>query len=127
MKEIKQDKHLKVHYISTTEKSADIASRGMRFDELRDNRLWWQGPKGLRQSNQEWPEWQHDLSEKKQKQEAQSHTETDYRKSHIMFEANLVAGEGPIGDRIVESTAPFCLHIRRFSSLIRILRVTALS
>ena len=39
-KEIKLDKHLKVHYISTTENPADIASRGMRFIELKDNRLW---------------------------------------------------------------------------------------
>ena len=40
VKEIKQDKHLKVHYISTTENPADIASRGVRSHELKDNRLW---------------------------------------------------------------------------------------
>ena len=56
VKEIKQDKRLKMHYISTTENSADIASRGMRSHELMDNRLWWHGPKRLTQSHQEWPE-----------------------------------------------------------------------
>ena len=80
----------------------------------------------LTQSNQEWSEWQHDLSEK-QKQEAQSQTETDNRKSHIMYEAKLVAGEGSIVDRIVKSTAPFGIDIGIFSSLIRLFRVTALS
>ena len=83
VKEIKQDKHLKVHYISTTENPADIASRGMRSIELKNSKLWWHGPNWLTQSNQEWPEWQHDLSEK-QKQEAQSQTETEYRKSQVM-------------------------------------------
>ena len=124
VKEIKQDKHFKVHYISTTENPADIASRGMRSIELKNSKLWWQGPQS--QSNQEWPEWEHDLS-KKQKQEAQSQTETEYRKSQTMYEAKLVAGEGPIGDRIVKSTAPFCIDIGRFSSLLRLWRVTALS
>ena len=126
VKEIKQGRHLKVHYISTTENPADIASRGIRSIELKNSKLWWHGPNWLTQSNQEWPEWQHDLSEK-QKQEAQSQTETEYRKSQIMYEAKLVAGEGPIGDRIVKSTTPFGIDIGRFSSLIRLLRVTALS
>ena len=44
-----------------------------------------------------------------------------------MYEAKLAAGEGPIGDRTVKSTAPFGIDIGRFSSLIRLLRVTALS
>ena len=126
VKEIKQDKHLKVHYISTTENPADIACRGMRSHELKDNGLWWHGPKWLTQSNQEWPEWQHNLSDQ-QKQEAQSQTETEYRKSQIIFEAKLVAGEGPIVDKIVESKAPFGINIERFSSLTRLLRVTALA
>ena len=126
VKEIRQDKHLKVHYISTTENPADIASRGMRSHELKDNKLWWHGPKWLTQSNQEWPEWQNNLSEQ-QKQEAQTQTETEYRKSQIIFEAKLVAGEGPIVDKIVESKAPFGIDIERFSSLTRLLRVTALA
>ena len=128
VKEIKQDKHLKVHYISTPDNPEDIASRVMRSHELKDNRLWLHGPKWLTQSNQEWPEWQHNLSEEKeQKQEAQSQTETEYRKFQIIFEAKLVAGEGPIGDRIVESKAPFGIDIGRFSSLTRLLRVIALA
>ena len=44
-----------------------------------------------------------------------------------MYEAKLVAGEGPIVDRIVKSTAPFGIDIGIFSSLIGLLRVTALS
>ena len=125
VKEIKQDKDFKMHYISTTENPADIASRGMRSHELKDNRLWWLRTKWLTQSNQEWPEWQHNLSEQ-QKQEAQSQTETEYRKSQIIFEAKLVAGEGPIVDKIFESNAPFGIDIEKISSLTRLLRVTAL-
>ena len=40
VKQIKQDKHLKVHYISKTENHADIVSPGMRSHELKDNKLW---------------------------------------------------------------------------------------
>ena len=109
--------------MSTTENPADIASRGMRSYELKNNRLCWHGTKWFTQSNHEWPEWQHDLSEK-QKQEAQSQTETEYRKSQIIFEAKLVAWEGPIGERFVEPTAPFGIDIDRFSSLTIVLRVT---
>ena len=126
VKEIKQHKHLKVHYMSMTENPADIASRGMRSHELKDNRLWCHEPKWLTQSNQELPERQHDLS-KKQKQEVQSQTETEYRKSQIIFEEQLVAWESPIGYRLVEPTAPFNIYIDRFSSLTRLLRVTPLA
>ena len=126
VKEIKQDKDIKLHYISTKENPADMASRGTRTHELKDNKLWWHGPKWLTKSKQDWPEWQRELTDK-QKEEVQTQTESEYRKTQVMFEAKLVAGEGPTGDRIVESKSPFGIDIRRFSSLTKLLRVTALS
>ena len=125
VKEIKQDKQLQVHYISTTENSADIASRGIGTQELKSSSLWWHGPKWLTLSKQKWPEWERDLTDK-QKQEAQSQTETEYRKSQVLFEAKLVAGEGSKEKRTVEPKAPFGIDVNRFSSLTRLLRVTAL-
>ena len=53
VKEIKQDKHLNVHYISKTENPANIASGGMMAHKLKDNRLLWHRPKWLTQSKQQ--------------------------------------------------------------------------
>lgn len=44
-----------------------------------------------------------------------------------MFEAKLVAGEGSKDERNVEIKTPYGIDIRRFSSLTKLLRVTALS
>lgn len=56
MKEIKQDKEVKFHYISTAENPADMASRGVKTLELKGNKLWWHGPEWLKESVSDWPE-----------------------------------------------------------------------
>ena len=113
VKKIKQDKDIKLHYISTKGNPADTASRGTGTHELKDNKLWWHGPKWLTKSKQDWSEWQRELTDK-QKEEVQTQTESEYRKTQVMFEAKLVAGEGPTRDRIVESKSQFGIDIRRF-------------
>ena len=57
VKEIKIDKDINFHYISTTENPADKASRGTSARELRDDRVWWHSPEWLEQPQQTWPEW----------------------------------------------------------------------
>ena len=42
---MKEYRDIKLHYISTTENPADIASRGASARELQPNRLWWHGPR----------------------------------------------------------------------------------
>ena len=80
VKEIKQDKDIKLHYFSTKENPADMASRGTRTHKLKDNKLWWHGPKWLTKSKQDWPEWQRELTDK-QKEEVKTQTESEYRKN----------------------------------------------
>lgn len=126
VKEIKQDKDINLHYICTKENPADIASRGIGTQELQDKKLWWHGPKWLTKSKRDWPEWQPELTAK-QKEEIQTETESEYRKTKVMFEAKLVAGEGPATGRNVESKTPYGIDIRRYSSLTKLLRVTALA
>ena len=120
VKEIKADKNISFHYISTTENPADIASRGSSTGELRDDRIWWHGPDWLTQPQQIWPEWI-GASTDKQKAEIQSEVESEYRKTKVMFEAKLIAGEGPPESR----GAPFVIDIKRFSSFTKLCRVTA--
>ena len=96
-----------------------IAIRGSSTGELRDDRIWWRGPDWLTQPQQIWPEWI-GASTDKQKAEVQSEVESEYRKTKVMFEARLVAGEGPSDSR----GAPFVMDIKRFSSFTRLCRVT---
>ncbi|MEW8544195.1 MAG: hypothetical protein AB2693_11735, partial [Candidatus Thiodiazotropha sp.] len=44
IKEVKKDRDVNFHYISTTENPADIASRGASVREIYNNKLWWHGP-----------------------------------------------------------------------------------
>ena len=120
VREIKADQSIAFHYISTTENPADIASRGSSTYELRDNRMWWHGPEWLTQPQQTWPEWI-GASTDKQKAEIQSDVESEYRKTKVMFEAKLVAGEGPPESK----ETPFSMDIKRFSSFSKLCRVTA--
>ena len=120
VKETKADKDIIFHYISTTENPADIASRGAFTCELRDDRLLWHGPDWLTQPQQIWPEWV-GASTDKQKAEIQSEAESEYRKSEVMFEAKLVAGEGSPESK----EAPFGMDIKCFSSFTKLCRVTA--
>ena len=120
VREIKADQSIAFHYISTTENPADIACHRRSTCELRDNRMWWHGPEWLTQPNQIWPEWI-GASTDKLKAEIQSDVESEYRKTKVMFEAKLVAGEGPPESK----ETPFSMDIKRFSSFSKLCRVTA--
>lgn len=43
------------HYIKSNENPADLASRGMNFDQLKESSLWWNGPQWLKKSKEQWP------------------------------------------------------------------------
>lgn len=120
VKEIKSDKDIIFHYISTTENPADIASRGTSTRELTDNRMWWHGPDWLTQPQQNWPEWIA-ASTDRQKAEIQAEVESEYKNTKVMFEAKLIAGEGSPESK----EAPFGMDIKRFSSFTKLCRVTA--
>ena len=117
IKEIKRNKDIEFHYISTKENPADIASRGMSTKELQFNRLWWNGPDWLLNRSNKWPVWKYD----KQNRDLITELESEYKKTNVMYEAKLVAEEGN------SLCSPFGLDVNRFSSLTRLLRVTALA
>ncbi len=43
-------------WVKTTENPADIPSRGAVASKLRDNELWWHGPKFITQAKEQWPQ-----------------------------------------------------------------------
>ena len=55
-----------------------------------------------------------------------SESESEYRKTSVVYEAKLIAGEVPIGNKseCIKLDTPFGINIARFSSLTRLLRVT---
>ncbi|MCG8029443.1 MAG: hypothetical protein N0E40_15975, partial [Candidatus Thiodiazotropha taylori] len=123
--EIRSHEDISFHYIPSKDNPADIASRGVSVDDLLDNQLWWLGPKWLIQSCDNWPIWNCSLIEETEKQVIQS----EYKKLPEQCESNLFAGEDALQamkEYKVEPNAPFGLDIERFSTLTRLLRVTAL-
>ena len=92
VKEIKTDKDINFHYISTTENTADNASCRTCTRELRDDRIWWHGPEWLAQPQQTWPEWKRAFTDQ-ELTKIQSQTEYEFSKTKVLFEAKLVAGE----------------------------------
>ncbi|MEW8544196.1 MAG: integrase [Candidatus Thiodiazotropha sp.] len=81
----------------------------------------WQGPGKL------WPVWKcEDID--KQSEEVKSDTESEFRRTEVLFETRLVAEEGPsqIRKGILQET-PFNLNINSYSSVIKLWRVTALA
>ena len=63
-----------------------------------------------------------------QSEEVRSHTESKFRKGKVLFEANLMAGEDHSESMTDQSlNAPFDLNLQKFSSVTKLLRVTALA
>ena len=89
----------------------------MSTKELQFNRLQWKGPDWLLKRSNEWPVWKYD----KQNRDLITELESEYKKTNVMYEAKLVAEEGN------SLCSPFGLDVNRFSSLTRLLRVTALA
>lgn len=126
IKEMKEDKDINFHYISTAENPADIASRGASARELQSNKLWWHGPDWLMKTGEAWPVWKSEDIDK-QSEEIRTETKSEFRGTKVLFEAKLVAGEGLSENRNGKlQEDPFNLNIVNFSSVTRLWRVTAL-
>lgn len=127
IKEMKEDKDIYFHYISTTENPADIASRGTTARELQNNPLWWHGPDWMAKTKKAWPVWKYD-NVIKQSEEVRSQIESELKKGGVMFEAKLVAGEGHSESMHNQKlNAPFNLKLEKFSTVAKLWRVTALA
>ena len=124
VKEIKEQTDVQFHYIPTQQNPADIASRGTSTVQLQTNKLWWHGPDWLLKPTDEWPVWNFN----KESESLLTETETEVKKSNVMYEAKLVAADGSTRQHVEKciSGAPYGIDITRFSSFAKLLRVTAL-
>ena len=119
LREIHNHRDMEFQYVSTKDNPADVASRGRTAINLTKNRSWWNGPTWLRQDRSEWPSWT--LLDEYENREAM---ESEYRVPKVLFEAKLLVKEGPAG-KLESFDNPFCLDVEKFSSLSRLIRVSA--
>ncbi|CAC5354904.1 unnamed protein product [Mytilus coruscus] len=119
-KEVRQQKDIQFQYVSTKENPADIASRGTTVSLLKENSQWWHGPSWLTKHRTEWPRWDpHNISV-----DNQNSIESKYKISKVLHEAKLLAGESPDGETNSVGYL-FDIDCSRFSSFIRLIRVSA--
>lgn len=117
VKEIKSHHEVHFRYVATHENPADLATRGKSTEEIINSTLWWNGPKWLTSPIEEWPTW--DVSEITKDTFEQIRNE--FRGPKVMFEVGLTVGEDP-KDNL---ETPFLLESEDFSSLNKLLRITA--
>ena len=123
LNEIRSTKEIHYHYIASSENPADFPSRSLDTEELRDNRLWWYGPKWILSPTDDWPVWKLSSAEDDSPEQAGNGSK------NVLFEAKLVAGEGHMDNQSVpgQVSAPMGIDINRFSSVTKLLRITALA
>lgn len=117
--EIKRAKNIVFCYVESKENPADIASRGATTQELKHSELWWHGPKWAQFSVQDWPTNTPMIDCKTLEEDAIG----EIRKEHHMYEAKLLSGEDNKPD--YQTDTPFGIDPKRFSSMTKLLRVSA--
>ena len=119
LKEIRNHKEINFHYIASVENPADFASRGLKTKEIEKNNLWWYGPEWLLSPSDSWPTWKLNNIDN----DTLTSYATNVSTKKPMYEVKVNAGEGCMK----QSNAPMNIDIQNFSSLTKLLRVTALA
>ncbi|XP_060605577.1 uncharacterized protein LOC132758081 [Ruditapes philippinarum] len=121
--EIKKiSENVTISYVPSKDNPADIASRGQN---LMNNKLWWEGPAWLKSEPGEWPQFKVPHNNKED-----NSYESEIRKLKKPSEISLV--QPSRGTNTIENTSSdentglLTINSQRFSSLTKLLRVTAL-
>ncbi|XP_078334132.1 uncharacterized protein LOC144625796 [Crassostrea virginica] len=122
VKEIRGSSDLNLQYVASADNPADIASRGTTTETLKNSIRWWNGPSWLTENKSQWPVWSPPASES-----YNGAVESEYRKPRVMYETKLLVGEGPHGykETSAEDRNPYGIDDKRFSSFMRLIRVSA--
>ena len=127
VKEITETKDISFRYVITSQNPADLASRGVSAEDLDKCELWWRGPKWLQDSEKTWPTWDIPIITKEILEKIESETKgpkTLYEISNVTGE-NTTEGKVENKDKSTPSATPFGMDERKYSSLVRLLRITA--
>ena len=112
IREITKMKELEFRFVSTKDNVADIGTKPCQLEDHYES-CWFEGPKWLKKDESDWPKCESeldkaDLEECSQEEKAQNRSTT------------LMVAEGPDGN-----LSPFELIVEDFSTLSRLLRITA--
>ena len=105
-------------HIPSEQNPADMATRGQPPSEL--SSMWWNGPSWLTQPEQQWP----DSKTPALDSNTQQLCESEVKRVKTLFEAKLVTGEVPSKESEITKNLSD-INEKRFSSLHKLLRVTA--
>ena len=121
LKEISSNKDIKFRYISTSQNPADLATRGLTANELIHSNLWWYGPAWLNDDMTKWPSWDFQQIYDDTLQQLAKHSAG----AEVMYETSALTEIGCQIETASAPIAPFELNETDYSSLTRLLRVTA--
>ena len=125
LKEITSDESIQFHYINTKENPADIATRGLSSQALKESTLWWKAPDWLKKDESSWPTWDIPPINNHTVQDIQS----EIKERQILYETSVVANDTKISNisqpESRKLVSPFSIDESNYSSLIKILRITA--
>ena len=123
--EIRSHDDIQINYVRSKENPADIASRGSSVKKLRSDQLWWHGPVWLQNSESEWSKMPSEIDDTS---EHDYESELKVRKRQNETELLQVTHEKESMKANTSSNfPPLEMDIERFSSLSKLLRVTALA
>ncbi|KAL9958393.1 hypothetical protein ACROYT_G035399 [Oculina patagonica] len=121
LKEITSHKDIKFRYVTTTQNPADLATRGVSTEELINNQLWWHGPSWLGDQETKWPSWDFQQIDENTLQKMAKQPAGP----QIMYETSSLNGIDRPKEQPDKPFSPFGLSENTYSSLTRLLRVTA--
>lgn len=118
--EIKSHNGIAYHFVSTKENPADIATRGCSLQNLNNDELWWHGPQWMVKQRAEWFE-----SEFRSNKQTNSDYESELKKSKQTKETSSLLSSGNTYEVFPSIGAPFEIDYVKYSSVTKLLRVTA--
>ena len=112
---IKSHNDLEFRYVPTADNPADLPTRGINAHELVDLNLWWNGPSYLLLNEENWPEmWNYEIEEESNIEETMI---DNIAKKITCMEINSSV--------MVIKQSPFGINAEKYSSLYKVLRITA--
>ena len=118
LKEIRSLEKVTFKHVSSEDNPADLATRGKSPIELSSS-IWWNGPHWLKQPDDQWP------NSKTPEVNNLQEFDSEVKGNKIFFEAKLMAGEDPSRENTTNRRNLSDINEKRYSTLLRRLRVTA--
>ena len=111
--EIKNHKEVTTSYVNTKENPADVATKGTRAQLLYKDRLWWHGPKWLEQPIETW------ITGKK----SMGNVSVEAANETVDTEESAFTNTDSVKKVFIE--LPLSIDYERYSSITKLLRITA--